>query len=47
VRHQRHAGHRQAVDRRAQVIAEHRDVLDAFAVELHQELFDLVRTAAR
>ena len=43
--HQRHAGHLQLVDGAEQVFGEHRDVLDALAVELHQELFDLIGLA--
>jgi hypothetical protein len=39
--HQRHAGHLQRVDAGQQVVGEQRHVLDALAVELHQELFDL------
>ena len=40
-RHQRHAGERELVDGREQVVGEQRHVLDALAVELHQELLDL------
>ena len=45
-RHQRHAGQRQLVDGGEQVVGEQRDVLDALAVELHQELLDLARALA-
>src|SRR3990167_9004198 len=38
---QLHAGHAQLVHHVQQVVADQRDVLDAFTVELHQEFFDL------
>src|SRR5207249_1124894 len=39
--HDGNAGHLQAVDAREDVVGEQRDVLDALAVELHQEFLDL------
>src|SRR5438093_13167 len=39
--HQRYAGQREPVDGVEDVVAQQRDVLDAFAIELHQELLDL------
>src|SRR5215470_4572172 len=39
--HQRDARLAQAVDAGVQIVGEERDVLDALAVELHQEFFDL------
>src|SRR5574337_1943034 len=44
--HQRYAGELQRVDRRQQVVAAQRDVLDPLAVELHQEFLDLAAAAA-
>ena len=46
-RHQRHAGHRQLVDGGKDVVGEQCHVLDALAVEPHQELFDLPRALGR
>src|SRR5262245_39750330 len=39
--HQRYACRAQRIDAGEKIIRQQRDVLDAFAVELHQELFDL------
>ena len=44
--HQRNARHLQRVHRGQDVFGQQGDVLNALAVELHQELFDLPRTAA-
>src|SRR5829696_1187190 len=40
-RHQWHARRSQTIHRRRQIVGEQRDVLDALAVVLHQELLDL------
>ncbi|SOY73835.1 protein of unknown function (plasmid) [Cupriavidus taiwanensis] len=45
--HQRHAGQLQAVDDLDQVVGQEGDVLDALAVECHQELFDLAGALGR
>src|SRR5579862_611172 len=43
--HQRHPGAAQPIDTREQIVAAQCDVLDALAVELHEELLDLTRAA--
>ena len=45
--HERDARHLQGIDALQYVIGQQGDVLDAFAVELHQELFDLPAGLAR
>src|SRR5215831_5717276 len=45
--HQGKAGRSESIDGRKQVVGKQRDVLDAFAAELHQELLDLPRSLRR